>query len=323
MFAKKCLKINTLYILVTLFFLYNPIVAEDTVGTQGSGFDIELGRFHIAYIPKLLEDGLQNDFQFGFFYSDSMKIAGDIRVRYVTGAENNVKLWNIDDSMINRNRQVCEVFLLPFNYYFIREGGFRFHAGAGLYYDYSKLNENGYFDDSSFYEPPGEENYSAYTNDFTAHALGPLLDIGVNYKKGIFYGAFSFGSVPIHYMSRKQSWKLSPFMKPDPSYSVASKSVFGPYFYANLDAIINLKYVSLFVSLLGEYSRMRYTAAGYDDEGWADVEIEIANKVLSIEASILIPLGQGGIQLQIGYGRSIDDSGGKNNLLLGVRKEWF
>jgi hypothetical protein len=226
--------------------------------------------------------------------------------------------------MISQSRKVCEVFLLPLNYYFFRGAELTLHAGLGLYYDYSKLNENGFFNDSSLYEPAGEDNYSAYTNDFTAHALGPLLDIGVTYKRGIFYGAFSLGSVPVHYLNRKQSWKLSPFMNPAPSYSVASKSVYGPYFYANIDVIINLKYISLFASLLGEYSRLRYTAAGHDTNNeWVDVEENVNNKVLSFEISILIPLGKSGIQPQIGYGRSFDEAGGKNYLLLGARKEWF
>jgi hypothetical protein len=193
-----------------------------------------------------------------------------------------------------------------------------------LYYEYNKLNENGYFNDSSFHDPPGEDSYNAYTNDFTAHAIGPLLDIGVKYKKSIFYGAFSFGSVPIYYLNRKQSWKLSPFMYPA-SYSVVSEGVYGPYFYASLDVTVNLKYISLFASLLGEYSRLRYTAAGFDSEGaWTDIEEKVENKVLFFEISILIPLGKSGIKPQIGYGRKFDEAtGGGNYLIFGARKEWF
>jgi hypothetical protein len=317
------------YVSVILFVLCAavPVVAEDTGDVEpdkGPGVDLELGRFHIANMPKFLEDGIQNDFLFGFFYSDAMKIAGDIRIRYVADSSSNIKLWDIDDSMINRSRQVCEVFLLPFNYYFFRGSGFKLHAGVGLYYEYNKLNENGYFNDRDFYEPPGDDNYNAYTNDFNAHALGPLLDIGMSYRKGMFYGAFSVGSVPVHYLNREQHWKLSPFMKPTPSYSVASESVHGPYFYVNLDMLITLKYVSLFVSLLGEYSRLQYTAAGFDNEiNWIDVTEESENKVLSLEISILIPLGKSGIQMQIGYGRRFDEASGENYLLLGARKEWF
>jgi hypothetical protein len=85
-----------------------------------------------------------------------------------------------------------------------------------------------------------------------------------------------------------------------------------------------LKYISLFASLLGEYSRLQYTAAGHDAKyEWTDVEVETENKVLFFEISILIPLGKNGIQPQIGYGRRFDEAGGGNYLMLGARKEWF
>jgi hypothetical protein len=293
-------------------------------------FDMDLGRFRIANTPKFLEDGLQNDFLFGFFYTNALKLAGDIRVRYINGSEDNVKWWDIDDSMLSRSRRVCEVFLLPVNYYFFRGSGFTIHAGAGLYYDFNKLNENGYFNDSALFDPPGEDRYNAYTNDFTAHAVGPLVDAGMsyklNYENGFFYSALSAGSVPVFYLNRKQTWKLLPMMNPVPTYSVASESSCSPYFYASLDVMLNLKNVSLFASLLAEYSRLRYTAAGFTDETgeWADVEEETENKVMALEISLLIHLGESGILPQIGYGRKFDAAtGGGNYLLLGARKEWF
>jgi hypothetical protein len=317
-------------IIVSVFILllaFTPLLAQEK-----EGYDLDFGRFRIASTPKILDDGLQNDFLFGLFYTDAMKLAGDLRVRYINGSETNVTFWDIEDSMLNRSRQVIEVFLLPVNYYFVRKAGFSIHAGIGGYYNYSKLNENGFFNDKELYDDPAAmDNYNAYTNDFTAHAVGPLLDIGINYRNSFFYGALSFGSVPIHYLDRKQTWKLSPFMYPNPTYTVESKSRGGPYFYFNFDAMFDLiieerKYVSFLFSLLGETSKLKYTAAGFNDTTgeWADVEEEIENKVLHLEISLLIHLGKSGIMPQIGYGRTFNETtGGSNYLLIGARKEFF
>jgi len=47
-----------------------------------------------------------------------------------------------------------------------------------------------------------------------------------------------------------------------PAYTVSGESSSGPYYYLSLDLSLDLKYVSLFFTLLNEYSRLGYTAAG-------------------------------------------------------------
>jgi len=149
--------------------------------------------------------------------------------------------------------------------------------------------------------------------------------VGLSWKKGIFYTEFSFGIVPVFYLNRKQTWKLSPYMAP-PSYTVASESSCGPYYYLSFDIAFNLKYISLFFSLLNEYSSLNYTAAGFNGTtgAWADVDEKTENKTLAFEISLLINLGQSGFKPQIGYGRIVDEAtGGKNYFLLGIKKIMF
>ena len=98
-----------------LYFIFLFIISLFVMAEQNNtdqGFALEFGRFRIANTPKFLEDGLQNDFLFGFFYTDKMKLAGDLRLRYINGSENDINLWDIEDSMLNRNRKIVELFLL-------------------------------------------------------------------------------------------------------------------------------------------------------------------------------------------------------------------
>ena len=268
---------------------------------------------------KILEDGIQLDNTLGIFYnSETRKAAAEIRLRYIEGSENGT-VWDTNDSLVTRSRQVLEVFLLPLSYHFFRDAnGFSLYAGAGVYYDYNALNENGFLSDGDLYDPPEQDHYSAYTNDFTGHAVGPLADIGVKYAKSFFSAAASFGCVPIFYFNRKQTWKLSPFMNPNPSYTVASESSPGPYFYTSLDLSVDIQLVSLSASLLYEYSNLQYTAAGFDNTTgeWADVSEELENKNLALE--IALQLNFNNFTPKIGYGRKFDTvTGGSNYFILG------
>jgi len=301
------------------FFSFSPVAAQET-----DGFDLDLGRFYLAVIPKILEDGVQTDYSFGIFYTNAMKLAGDLKFRTINGAENDT-VWDINDSLLARERQIYEFFFLPVNYHFFRIFGFSLRAGAGLYYEYNILKEEGYFNDSSLSEPAGPDHYNAYSNDYSGHALGPLLDTGLSYRNRFFNAAFSFGLVPVFHLNRKQTWKLLPLMNPVPSYTVESKSFCGPYYYLNLDMMLNLKYVSILASFINEYSKLRFTAAGFNGEDlWADVEEVFDYKATALEISLLINLEKSGLMPQIGYGRIFDEvSGGGNYLLLGARKSWF
>ncbi|MCL2804500.1 MAG: hypothetical protein FWD26_00990 [Treponema sp.] len=312
------------FIFILLFLVgVSPIslFADDS-----DGFALELGRYYMSVTPKILEDGVQNDISFGMFYTDAMKMAWEIRFRSVNGAANDT-ISGIGDSLITRDRQVYEVFLLPLNFQFLKLSNFTMRAGAGGYYNYNSLYENGFFNDRNLYFPPHpEDHYSAYTNDFTGHAVGPLFDIGLSYNHRFFSVSLSVGCVPVYYLNREQTLKITPYMNPTPSFSVASESISSPYLYMVLDTAVKLKYFSFFFSVIGEYSRLKYTAAeinGTTGE-WMAVETERVNKTLALEISLLINLGKSGFMPQIGYGRTFDEvTGGSNYLLLGVKKRMY
>jgi hypothetical protein len=298
-------------------FLF-PLPAEEP-----EGFNLDLDRFSVSLTPKILEDGAQTDFSFGLFYREGGKLAGELRLRQIIGSSNEL-VWGIDDSLMTRERLVFEGFLLPVNYHFIRDSRFSLRAAAGLYYDYNSLKEEGYFNSASFYEPPAADEYNAYRNDFSAHAAGPLVDTGLSWRLGIFRGSLSFGIVPVFYLRRDQTWTLRPFMD-TPSYTVSSDSMGTAYLYTDVDLMVTVRSVSLFVSLLHEYSRLKYRAAGFDSAGdWAAVEEETENNTLKLEVSLLFALGKTGLNLEAGYGRAFDmAAGGSNYVLIGTKKLWF
>jgi len=113
-------------VLFSLYFLFSlsPLAAEET------GFDLALGRYYMSVTPKVLEDGVQTDLSFGLFYTDAMKLAGEIRFRSVKTSGNG-EVWEIADSLATRDNQVYEAFLLPLNWHFFRKAGFTLRAGGG------------------------------------------------------------------------------------------------------------------------------------------------------------------------------------------------
>jgi hypothetical protein len=315
---KPRVKKTAFFFIFFLFAFLFPLQAAEP-----KGFNFDLDRFSVSLTPKILEDGTQTDFSFGMFYHEGGEMAGEIRLRLIKGSGNDL-VWDIEDSLMTRERLVFEGFLLPVNYHFIRNSLFTLRAGAGIYYDYNSLQEKGYFNSASFYQPPSDE-YNAYRNDFTAHALGPLVDTGLSWHLGFFRGSLSFGIVPVFYLNRNQTWTLTPFMNPTPSYTVSGGSMGTGYFYTDLDLMVTIRSVSVFVSLLHEYSRLEYKAAGFDSAGnWADVDESAENNTLKFEVSLLFALGETGLNLEAGYGRVFDKvNGGSNYFLIGTKKLWF
>ena len=315
------------YLADLLFVLFILLVAAVPLSAQESsdGFALDIGRYSISITPKILQNGVQNDTSFGLFYTESKMIAGEIRLRSINEALSDT-IWGIDDSLLTRESRVYELFFLPVSYYFIKKDFFSLKAGAGAYYENNKQNENGFFNDKDFKESSDEDTYNSYTNDYSGHSIGPLVDIGVNFKYAFFRSSLSFGIVPVFYLSRNQSWKLYPFMNPVPSYSAASESICGPYYYLILDFSFDIKFFTILLTLLNEYSNINYMGIGFNNDTgeWAEVKEKIEYKKFAFEISVLINLGQSGIKPQIGYGRTFDEiTGGENYILLGVRKDWF
>ena len=306
--------------IILLAFVFAAL-PERAAAQESEGFALGLGRYYMSVTPKILDDGLQNDVLFGLFYTDAMNVSGEIRLRSTKEAAND-KVW-VEDSLLTRESQIYELFFLPVNYRFVKTSYISIQAGVGAYYEYNKLNENGFFNDKEFFPPPGDDRYSSYVNDFTGHSIGPLLDLGVGFNHAFFRGNFSFGLVPIFSLNRVQHWSLLPFMNPNPSYSVSSESSCGPYYYMSLDLNFDIKYFSFLITLLNEYSNLEYKAAGFNiTNQWETITEKIKYKKFALEISVLANLGGSGLKPQIGYGRIFDEvTGGSNYFMLGVKIE--
>jgi len=315
-FIKKFIFLS-LVLVVTVF----PLFSND----EGSD------RYSVGVTPKILEDGVQTDFSLSLFYTDAQRIRGEIRVRSIKGSSNDT-IWDIDDSLMTRDRQITEIFFLPVHFHFIKKSKFTQWAGLGIYYENNKLNENGYFNSSIFFDPVGPDQYNAYSNDYEGNSFGPLIDTGLSFSSKYLNSSFSFGIVPAFALNRNQTWKLSPFMDPA-SYTVESKSRCGPYYYMGLDLMLDFKYVGLLGGLFHERSKLNYTAAGFDElDNWADAEEKFVYKTIAYEFSLLINLEQilskskadidkNNLMMQIGIGRNFDEVlGGETYFMFGAKK---
>jgi hypothetical protein len=300
-----------------IIYIVTPCVLS---ADESEGFDLSIGRFYLSFTPKILEDGTQNDYTLGFFYTDAFKLGGEIRFRTIntTWLDN---VWDIPGSVLMNRQEAYELFLLPANWRFFSRPGFNMRMGAGFYYNYNKAESRGNFNAAALFDPPGPADYSEYIYSFLGHAVGPMFDTGFEWRRGMFYTSFSAGVVPVFYLIQEQGLTLSPLMNP-PSFSVSGESFSGPYYYLNLDVALHFKYISLFVTLFNEYSRLSYSAIGFDDFGaWAEMDVTETYRTFAFEVSLLINLGNGGIMPQIGYGRTFsEENGGRNYLLLGVKK---
>jgi len=116
-------------------------MAEDTKEDE-KGYYYDFGRFYLSFTPKILEDGTQNDHSLGIFYTNALKMAGEIRFRSIETSGSDL-VWGIADSRLTGEQKTYEVFLLPLNYHFFRKAGFTLRAGAGVYYNYNKSESKG------------------------------------------------------------------------------------------------------------------------------------------------------------------------------------
>jgi hypothetical protein len=110
-----------------------------------------------------------------------------------------------------------------------------------------------------------------------------------------------------------------------PSSRVAGSGLGLPYLYTGLDLMAGGKYVSLFFSLLWEYSRLEYPAAAINENWeWTEEDVGAENNSVKFEVSLLFALGKTGLNLEAGYGRAIDkNTGGSNYVLIGAKKLWL
>jgi hypothetical protein len=159
------------------------------------------------------------------------------------------------------------------------------------------------------------------------HLFGPLIDAAFVYSSKWFSASLSTGIVPIFFLQREQSMKITPYMGTAP-FDHSQTTSGSPYFYADLSLIL-FKYVSL--SLLYEYSKLDYDVIGFNANGWVPVEQKLVSNTLNFEVSFLLPLGYG-INAQIGYGNMFNSvimdvsspaESNKQYFIIGVKKFGF
>ena len=264
-----------------------------------------LGNFSFFLSPKILKEGAVTDFGFGLNYSEQW--GGELRLRFTNIAENE-ELIGVADSINAKQESIFEIFLLPAEYSFFRSSGKKAWLAFGAYYEYDKLSEKGFFNMPSLENlSPPRERVNSYTNEFSMHVAGPLIDLGFFYAIKGQGGAlplldinFSGGIAPVFFLASSQKMGIVPLL--DPDYAEYDQQTWGsPYCYVSLDTVI-LKYVNLV--LLYDFSRLKYQVIDFDDNlNWIRPEQTAAVQSFKIEASLLIPLGF--MWAQIGYGYSL------------------
>ena len=305
------------YIILFIFLINTTLLTAEE--QEVKGFDLKNSYF--SFTPKLLKEGTQSDYLFGLYYSDKETFGGEGRLRTIKTTAIG-KIWDISDSMTASENEIYEIFLLPFNFQIVKVDNLRLRAGVGAYYNYNKSGAEGYFNDSSLYDPAGPDKYNMYAYDFLGNAIGALLDLDVSFRWRFLYFSFSGGIVPVFYFHQETSLKLSPFMTP-PSFSVTGGSASGPYYYLNLDIGINFfDYVTLYLSFFNEFSRLTYKSIDIDQKGaWAAADTIEEYNTFALEISLLINLNVGGLMPFIGYGRTFnEDNSGEDYFMLGVKK---
>jgi hypothetical protein len=237
--------------------------------------------------------------------------SGEIRFRNTLIAKNE-ELFGVTDSLNAMNENLFEVFFLPAEFSFISTPNSRLWLGAGVYYEYDKLNEKGFFNmpELETLNPP-RERVNSYTNDFSLHLIGPLIDLGFRHKVDFFETdwlgtlgidlTLSGGIVPVFFLASSQNMGMVPLL--DPHYAEYDQTTAGsPYWYLSLNTTL-FRFINLV--LLYDYAKLRYKSIAFDDDlQWITPESTVVTQSFKIEASLLIPLGA--MQAQIGYGYTFD-----------------
>jgi hypothetical protein len=304
-----------------LCLLLGIVILPYFAGAESQSFDF--GRFSFSLSPKILKDGSITDIGLGYMYTE--KTDGQLRFR-ITNISKNEELPGVADSLNAITENIYEFFLLPIGYNFLKTESSRFWGGAGLYYDYDKLNEKGFFNmpELEGMDPP-RERVNSYTNNFSMHLLGPLADAGISFTAEWFGISFSGGIVPIFFLHSSQKMSMIPLL--DPHRAEHSQDTWGaPYFYLNFDSIL-LKYINLV--FLYDFAKLKYRTIDFDDYlNRITPESTVTTQSFMIEASVLLPLG-GNMFSRIGYGYTFDTiqldsdaavSGNRQYLILTVKK---
>jgi hypothetical protein len=276
-----------------LFFFCVPL----SVFSQNNYFNF--GRFFFSLSPTIFEDGSVTHFDLGYRYTD--KYAGEIKLRFSNTSTNEQFAETVPDSLNAIKEKGIEISLIPVEYFFVNEKDKVFQAGIGIYYNYTALTEKGYFNMPAL-ESLGKEKVNSFSNDFSMHALGPVVETGFRLTVNALDISANAGIVPVFYLFTKQKMGIIPLL--EPNYADFSQNTWGsPCFYADA-GIILFKYIS--IAGLFDISRLHYQVIDFDDTlKWYNPERTVVSQSLKLEASLLIPLHES-VYTQIGYGHTFD-----------------
>jgi hypothetical protein len=268
------------------------------IGYAQESTKISIGNLGFSFAPKILKEGSIIDFGFSLKYTDTM--SGAVNFRYTAITENH-ELFEVADSLNAVTERIFEVFFLPVQYSLLAAERYTLYLGGGAYYEYDALTEKGFFNMPAL-ENLGKERVNAYTNNFSMHVFGPLLESGVTYAGEWFTIALTGGIVPIFLLGSSQKTEIVPLL--DPQYADYAQTTGGsPYFYVHLDCTL-FRYFNAAASY--DFVHLIYKTIHFDDElMWYTPQQETLAHSLNIEVSALLPMG-GGMSFQIGYGFTFD-----------------
>jgi hypothetical protein len=257
-----------------------------------------LGKFGFSFTPRILKEGSITDLGFNLKYTDRLSGAADFRYTAIT---ENKELLDVTDSLNAVTERIFEVFFMPIQYSLLATERYTFYLGGGAYYEYDNLTEKGFFNMPAL-ENLGKERVNAYTNDFSMHVVGPLLEGGFKYAGGWFAMALTGGVVPVFFLSSSQKMEIVPLL--DPNHADYTQTTWGsPYFYAHFDCTL---FAYFTVTALYDFVHLAYKTIDFDEQlKWHTPRQETFSQSLKLEGSALLPLG-GGMSFQIGYGFAFD-----------------
>jgi hypothetical protein len=275
-----------------LIFLLLPCFA------YSEGKPLDLGNASFFLDAKIAEDGSITDVGLGLSYSGVW--GGEIRGQAAKTSKNEeLDDPDVADSLIAVNETVYELFLLPIQYRSTANQHFKWRVGAGLHYEYQKSSQKGYIDmpilkDLDFVQ------VNSYTDDFSMHLFGPLIDAIARYDTEWHSISFSGGIVPVYSLNATEKQRMFPLFD---TVNHSQKTWGSPYFYLGLDSIL-FKYASLAAKY--NYTRLKYEVIDFDFDANTSKffpifpESTVVSQSLMFEVSALIPLG--GVGFKIGYG---------------------
>ena len=298
-------------LLIPFFLLFFPVF----IYSQDDPFNSD--RFNIFLSPRLLEDGYIIDLGFEILYNN--RFSGGFRFRntFISKTE---ELQNVEDSLNAINESNREFFLFPIKYYFFNKPQVKMQAGIGINYQHSNLKEKGYFNMPVLEQlNPPKERVNSYTNDFSLHLIGPLVDFNIMYNSNLINITLSSGIVPVFFLTSSQTMSMIPLLEPH-HISNKQNTWGGPYMYISLDSIL-FKYLNII--FIYDFFLVDYKEIDFDDNlNWITPEKIINTHSFKIETSILIPISDE-MRFQIGYGFALNTRSVNNNPSVTENKHSF